>query len=128
MKILDFGLAKVVPIRLPEQAVDEESLTMEGVIPGTTAYMSPEQVRGEAIDARSDLFSLGVVLYEMATAKRPFGGKNRVVLMDAILNQKPFPPSSMNPWLRKLSMQSSYGAWRKIAVGGTRAQPKFAPT
>ena len=96
VKILDFGLAKVSPSHLPQNEIDEESLTVEGVIPGTTAYMSPEQVRGEEIDARSDLFSLGVVLYEMATANRPFVGKNRVLLMNAILNAKPAGPSRVN--------------------------------
>src|SRR5215469_5763704 len=96
VKILDFGLAKVSPSYFPQIEIDEESLTVEGVIPGTTAYMSPEQVRGEEIDARSDLFSLGVVLYEMATGKRPFAGKNRVLLMNAILNAKPAGPSHLN--------------------------------
>ena len=96
VKILDFGLAKAVPGHRPEIEPDEESLTVEGVIPGTTAYMSPEQVRGEEIDARSDLFSLGVVLYEAATGKRPFVGKNRVLMMNAILNDKPATPSRVN--------------------------------
>ena len=96
VKILDFGLAKVMPGHLPEGAEDGESLTMDGVIPGTTAYMSPEQVRGEEIDARSDLFSLGVVLHEMATGNRPFTGENRVLLMNAILNAKPPGPSRVN--------------------------------
>jgi len=96
VKILDFGLAKAVPGHRPEIEPDEESLTVEGVIPGTTAYMSPEQIRGEEIDARSDLFSLGVVLYEAATGKRPFVGKNRVLMMNAILNDKPATPSRVN--------------------------------
>ncbi|HEY6369863.1 MAG TPA: protein kinase [Candidatus Sulfotelmatobacter sp.] len=95
VKILDFGLAKMAGSPL-EDGVDEESLTAEGVIPGTTGYMSPEQIRGEEIDGRSDLFSLGVVLYEMAAGKRPFAGKNRVLLMHAILNEKPDPVSSLN--------------------------------
>jgi len=69
---------------------------MQGFTPGTTAYMSPEQIRGEEIDTRSDLFSLGVVLYEMATAKKPFVGKNRVLLMNAILNSQPIAPSRVN--------------------------------
>jgi tetratricopeptide (TPR) repeat protein len=96
VKILDFGLAKAVPGHRPEIEADVESLTVEGVIPGTTAYMSPEQVRGEEIDARSDLFSLGVVLYEAATGKRPFVGKNRVLMMNAILNEKMVAPSRLN--------------------------------
>jgi predicted ATPase/serine/threonine protein kinase len=98
MKILDFGLAKLCG---PHDAEDqsEESLTLDGVIPGTTSYMSPEQVRGEEIDARSDLFSLGVVLYEMATGQRPFIAKNRVLVMHAILNAKPAAASSVNPAL-----------------------------
>lgn len=99
VKILDFGLAKVCPPHVAEDQSEEESLTLEGVIPGTTSYMSPEQVRGEEIDARSDLFSLGVVLYEMSTGKRPFVGKNRVVLMNAILNAQPSAPSEVNPSL-----------------------------
>ena len=97
IKILDFGLAKVCAPHVVADQSEEESLTLDGVIPGTTSYMSPEQVRGEEIDARSDLFSLGVVLYEMATAQKPFVGKNRVLLMDAILNAKPTPVTKMNP-------------------------------
>ena len=96
MKILDFGLAKVCDPIVSNDVPEEESLTLDGIIPGTTCYMSPEQVRGEEIDARSDLFSLGVVLYEMATAQKPFVGKNRVLLMDAILNAKPAPASKVN--------------------------------
>ena len=96
VKILDFGLAKAVPGHRPEIEPDEESLTADGVVPGTTAYMSPEQVRGEEIDARSDLFSLGVVLYEAATGQRPFVGKNRVLIMNAILNEQPAAPSHVN--------------------------------
>ena len=99
MKILDFGLAKVVHSDIPGGEGDDSSLTMEGVIPGTTAYMSPEQVRGDEIDGRSDLFSLGVVLYEMSTGKRPFAGKNRIVLMDAILNANAVAPRELNPAL-----------------------------
>jgi len=99
MKILDFGLAKVLDPHVAEGQSEEESLTLDGVIPGTTSYMSPEQVRGEEIDARSDLFSLGVVLYEMATGQRPFVAKNRVLLMNAILSAKPAAASSLNPAL-----------------------------
>jgi eukaryotic-like serine/threonine-protein kinase len=99
VKILDFGLAKAIPIHRPEIESDAETVTVEGVIPGTTAYMSPEQVRGEEIDARSDLFSLGIVLYEAATGRRPFVGKNRVLMMNAILNEEPITPSRVNPKL-----------------------------
>ncbi|HKV81177.1 MAG TPA: protein kinase [Candidatus Sulfotelmatobacter sp.] len=98
-KILDFGLAKVIPSGLDQAELQEEPLTLDGVLPGTTAYMSPEQVRGEEIDTRSDLFSLGVVMYEMATGQRPFNGKNRVLIMNAIQNETPPCPSRLNPKL-----------------------------
>ncbi|MGD0508477.1 MAG: protein kinase [Terriglobales bacterium] len=96
MKVLGFGLAKVCGAPVANDEPEEESPTLDGVIPGTTSYMSPEQVRGEEIDARSDLFSLGVVLYEMATGQKPFVGKNRVLLMNAILNARPTPASEVN--------------------------------
>jgi len=99
VKILDFGLAKVIHADTAEDQSEEESLTLQGVIPGTTPYLSPEQVRGEELDARSDLFSLGVVLYEMATGQRPFVGKNRVLMMNAILNAEPAAPTKVNPAL-----------------------------
>jgi TolB-like protein/DNA-binding winged helix-turn-helix (wHTH) protein/Tfp pilus assembly protein PilF len=98
-KILDFGLAKVIPPGTDQAELQEEPLTLDGVLPGTTAYMSPEQVRGEEIDTRSDLFSLGVVMYEMATGRRPFNGKNRVLIMNAIQNETPPCPSQLNPKL-----------------------------
>ena len=99
VKILDFGVAKAISTPLAEPGPDQESLTGEGVIIGTTAYMSPEQLRGEEIDVRSDLFSLGVVLFEAATGQGPFVGKNRVLLMNAILNEEPVPPCCANPGL-----------------------------
>jgi eukaryotic-like serine/threonine-protein kinase len=101
VKILDFGLAKAIPKHRPEiePSDNDQSLTVEGAIPGTTAYMSPEQVSGEEIDARSDLFSVGVVLYEAATGRRPFVGKNNVLTMNAILNEGPITPSRVNPEL-----------------------------
>jgi tetratricopeptide (TPR) repeat protein len=98
-KVLDFGLAKVIHSIIAEDHSEEESLTLEGSIPGTTAYMSPEQIRGEEIDGRSDLFSLGVVLYELGTGQRPFVGKNRVLTLDAILNAHPALPRTLNPAL-----------------------------
>src|SRR5207302_6707637 len=72
-------------------------LTAVGVIPGTAVYMSPEQARSETIDARSDLFSFGVVLYEMSTGKKPFTGNNSLVTLEAVLHSKPTPPKDLNP-------------------------------
>ena len=96
VKVLDFGLAKGQWKPAAEDDVDKESLTEEGVIVGTTPYLSPDQIRGGELDCSSDLFSMGVVLYEAATGKRPFVGKNRALLMDAILHAQPSPPSRVN--------------------------------
>jgi eukaryotic-like serine/threonine-protein kinase len=98
-KILDFGLAKSARDPNSSEAALEDSLTAVGVIPGTAVYMSPEQARGEELDARSDLFSLGVVLYEMATEKKPFATGNVITTLDAVLNQKPVSPLTLNPSL-----------------------------
>jgi len=94
VKVLDFGLAKLVHNPGTEE---DQSLTAVGIIPGTAVYMSPEQARSETIDARSDLFSFGVVLYEMATGKKPFTGNNSLMTLDAVLHQKPTPPHDLNP-------------------------------
>jgi serine/threonine protein kinase len=99
VKILDFGLAKIVHDPNSSEAALEDSLTAMGVIPGTAVYMSPEQARGEELDPRSDLFSLGVVLYEMATGKKPFATGNVITTLDAVLNQKPVSPLQLNPKL-----------------------------
>jgi serine/threonine protein kinase/tetratricopeptide (TPR) repeat protein len=96
-KILDFGLAKLTA-DYPGPAENlEDPLTEAGVGVGTTAYKSPEQARGDPLDPRSDLFSVGIVLYEMATRQRPFSGKNAVAVLDAILHSRPAPPLGLNP-------------------------------
>jgi TolB-like protein len=97
VKVLDFGLAKLVHNPGEDDAAADNSLTAVGVIPGTAVYMSPEQARSETIDARSDLFSFGVVLYEMSTGKKPFSGNNSLVTLDAVLHSKPVPPKDLNP-------------------------------
>ncbi|HEX4593027.1 MAG TPA: protein kinase, partial [Bryobacteraceae bacterium] len=101
-KVLDFGLAKLTKESKLATSTDtsiEDSLTAVGVIPGTAVYMAPEQARSEPLDPRSDLFSFGVVLYEMSTGKKPFSGTNIVTTLDAVLHQKPAPPRSLNPAL-----------------------------
>jgi eukaryotic-like serine/threonine-protein kinase len=98
-KILDFGLAKLsreANITSDPGVPAEESLTAVGVLPGTAVYMSPEQARGEDLDARSDVFSFGVVLYEMATGRKPFSGPNIVATLDAVMNKKPPSPRTIN--------------------------------
>ena len=98
VKILDFGLAKLSPAYAAGDYVSaEDPLSIAGDIFGTAVYMSPEQARGEELDARSDLFSLGVVLYQMATGKKPFAGSNTVTTLEAVLNRKPIPPLKLNP-------------------------------
>ncbi len=100
VKILDFGLAKLAKDGSVGTTTDsslEESLTQVGVIPGTAVYMSPEQARSEHLDVRSDIFSFGVVLFEMATGKKPFTGTNVVMTLHAVINSKPASPRTINP-------------------------------
>ena len=101
-KILDFGLAKLMPGQRPEgerTASIEERVTSPGATVGTLNYMSPEQVRGEDLDTRTDLFSFGAVLYEMVTGRQAFGGNSAGLVIEAILNRAPTAACRVNPEL-----------------------------
>jgi serine/threonine protein kinase len=114
-KILDFGLAKVTlkpaassdsVTAMPEP--ERQHLTSPGAMLGTVAYMSPEQVEAKEVDARTDLFSFGGVLYEMATGRMPFDGPSSGSICGAILHQEPKPPSRLNP---KVSLEFEGTSW-----------------
>jgi Tol biopolymer transport system component/predicted Ser/Thr protein kinase len=107
-KILDFGLAKLTPqgtrvvdgtAGATRTSINVDQLTTPGTAMGTISYMSPEQARGEALDHRTDLFSFGVILYEMATGRQPFSGATSAVIFEAILNKVPTSPVHLNPGL-----------------------------
>ena len=105
-KILDFGLAKLATelgvedvSSMPTSLEGPEHLTRDGTTLGTVSYMSPEQARGEKLDGRSDIFSFGIVLYEMATGSLPFAGPTQAIVFDQILNHEPASPAQLNPRL-----------------------------
>ena len=100
-KVLDFGLAKLVPKGITtgddSEADQSDSNSIVGIISGTPSYMSPEQVRGDGLDSRTDIFSLGLVLYEMATGRQAFGGGTGGMIIEAVLTRPPAPVRSINP-------------------------------
>jgi Tol biopolymer transport system component/tRNA A-37 threonylcarbamoyl transferase component Bud32 len=98
-KILDFGLAKLTASDVATGSSAADGLTTPGTAMGTVAYMSPEQARGEPLDARTDLFSFGAVLYEMATGRPAFSGETTAVIFDAIFNREPLPATRISPKL-----------------------------
>ena len=139
-KILDFGLAKIEqPRNASGSSSDditktERDLTTSGSTMGTVAYMSPEQVAGKPLDQRSDLFSFGVVLYEMATGRRPFERTTTGATFGAILHEAPIPPNSWNPQLprhaaeihREGPPETARGALPKCRRDARRSRPPEA--
>ena len=137
-KVLDFGLAKIMPTgsRAPEPGGDnteaatlsDDYLTGPGTTLGTVTYMSPEQVKGQELDARTDLFSFGAVLYEMATGAVAFRGETTGLIFDGILNRAPRPPSRLNPACRRIWSGSSFARWKKIESCVISMPRKCAPS
>jgi serine/threonine protein kinase len=115
-KVLDFGLAKLAHFGMRAGGLvagETQTMTVAGVAAGTIAYMSPEQAKGEELDQRSDLFSFGTVLYEMATGQLPFQGNSPAVLFESILQRTPVPPRTLNPAIHPRLEETIYKALEK---------------
>ena len=116
VKVLDFGLAKFMESR-PDPDVTQPQVTMAGMVLGTVSYMAPEQALGQPVDHRSDIFSLGVVLFELATARMPFTGGSPTEIIDHILHEIPQPPSRYTTQIPP--------AFDAIVVHALEKDPKF---
>jgi len=133
-KVLDFGLAKLTPKAVtgtePTAATldGEEHLTSPGTVVGTVAYMSPEQVKGKDLEARSDLFSFGAVLYQMATGHLPFRGDTAGMMFHAILEHPPVPPGRVNPAVPPKLEEIINKCWKNTGICATNTPPTCAPT
>jgi serine/threonine protein kinase len=130
VKILDFGLAKLTEIEEPDVFavtqsvhVDAALRTEAGTIIGTVAYMSPEQADGHAVDARSDIFSFGAVLYEMVTGKRAFGGDSKLSTLASVLHSEPCAAESTGRAFRARWSGSSAAACARIRSAAGKASP-----
>src|SRR5262249_21500890 len=135
-KVIDFGLAKAGPVVRGElDATMTKALTGEGSIVGTICYMSPEQLQGQEADARSDIFALGCVLYEMLPGRRPLDGKSQVSVMAAIREHEPAPLSEVQPmtpaWLdrviRRCLRKAPEARWQSAGDIAIELREPFLP-